>query len=142
VSVFYTHFSFSCEINELFKCQRIRGQETPNEQLVTTTKRANNKNESSQEKTIKRFSPFYESVPRPSVFFFLAQCEYAHSRNSKSNLPRHRERQCTDLVHRALSASKGRGAGRGVKTQTRMRTSSQGPRQKRGLPHTYTYVYS
>jgi len=71
VSVFYTHFSFSCEINELFKCQRIRGQETPNEQLVTTTKRANNKNESSQEKTIKRFFPFYESVPRPSVFFFL-----------------------------------------------------------------------
>lgn len=63
MSVFYTHFSFSCEINELFKCQRIRGQETPNEQLVTTTKRANNKNESSQEKTIKRFSRFMSLSP-------------------------------------------------------------------------------
>lgn len=44
------------------------------EQLVTT-KRANNKNESSQEKTIKRFFSFYEPVPlshRPFPIFSLS----------------------------------------------------------------------
>jgi len=114
------------------------------EQLVTT-KRANNKNESSQEKTIKRFFPFYEAGPAtfsasPDFFLSVSMRFYEFKKQftkgivKGNSLLRLRLQNNTNLGSRAVSASKGRQAGRSVRTET----GTQGPDKARSSAHTYS----
>jgi len=143
VSVFYTRFSFFCEINELFKCQRIWGQETPNswwQQNGPTIKMS-----PAKRKTIKRFFPFYEAGPAtfsasPDSFLSVSMRFYEFKKQftkgivKGNSLLRLRLQNNTNLGSRAVSASKGRQAGRSVRTQT----GTQGPDNARSSAHTYS----